>query len=601
MMPTKIARIAGTGLLATMLFSGCTAVAPAPPNVAATAPAGTAQAAKPAQSSAPAPSAAPAQTIDPADNVSPGAPLEVVAVNAKPYRTVAFKPTTGYSSVVVADNGRLYLSCGAQKNTEVVGVCMIDPATGSETFLVDPRKDNAMLGGVAGDGDWAVYGRMDEPQRIMAINTTTKETIEVGKITAGAIDSPVGLAFAISGSRIVWVDEAEDDSKKRVETVMLFDLNERKSRSLTTLKPSFVIDQIDISGDTIVWSQVDTSDVANVTSNVAAYDLATNQVRALSDNGRASMPQVYDHYVVWKTTATRFAYGSVYLYDLKTGSGKVIAKDDPQASPIPLGYDAPSIGSNGVTWISSSNEKIELYHPDTEQIEVLDQGGGRAFTEGHYLIWVNDSVKAKGDWHLLWSDLAAPAAGGSAPDKEATAPAPPPTALPATPEPSPASSAPAGGQKLPDTAWETYSGKQYQINYPAGSAISTDDLNSAVIFTLDQNQVIYSVRVTGPLPIPTGAKSPQDVLSAADQNLGSTSTAPQPLTLNGLGTDDYQAAGISTTGASEAPCGTFTTRTVELFAKGSEYRLHFEVFGSDHCDATQVALFDEVLQSFKLQ
>lgn len=595
MTPTKIVRIAVTAVLAMMLFGGCTAVAPAPPSVAVTAPAGTPWAANPAQT------AAPAQTTDPADNVSPGGALEVVAVNGKPYRTVALKPTTGYSSVVVAANGRLYLSCGVQKNSEVIGVCMIDPATGSETFLVDPRKDNALLGGVAGAGDWAVYGRMDEPQRIMAINTATKETIEVGRITAGTMNSPVGLAFAISGSRIVWVDEAEDDSKQRVETVMLFDLNERKSRPLTTLKPSFVIDQIDMSGDTIVWSEVDTSDLANVTSNVAAYDLTTNQVRALSDNGRASMPQVYDHYVVWKTTATRFAYGSVYLYDLTTGSGKVIAKDDPQGRPTPLGYDAPSIGSNGITWISSRNEKIELYHPDTEQIEVLDQGGGRAFTEGRYLIWVNDSVKEKGNWHLLWSDLASPAAGGSAPDNQATVPAPPPTTLPATPEPSPASSAPDSGQKLPDTAWETYTGKQYRIKYPAGSAITPDDLNSAVIFTLDQEQVIYSVRVTGPLPIPTGAKSPQDVLSAADQSLGSTSTAPQPVTLSGLGTDDYQAAAIVTSGASEAPCGTFKTRTVELFAKDAQYRLHFEVFGPDHCDATQVTLFDEVLQSFRLQ
>ncbi|MBV9790000.1 MAG: hypothetical protein JOZ51_17570, partial [Chloroflexi bacterium] len=537
-----------------------------------------------------------------ADNVAPGGALEVVPVAAKPYRTIAFKPTTGYSSVVVADNGRLYLSCGTQKNSEVTGVCMIDPATGDETFLVDPRTDNAQLGGVAGDGDWAVYGRIDEPQRIMAINTTTKATIEVGRITAGTMNSPVGLAFAISGSRIVWVDEAEDDSQKRVETIMLFDLNERKSRALTTLKPSFVVDQIDISGDMIVWSQVDTNDLANVTSNVAAYDLATSQLRALSDNGRASMPQVYDHYVVWKTTATRFAYGSVYLYDLTTNTGSVIAKDDPEGRPTPLGYDAPSIGSSGITWISSRNEKIELYHPESGQTEVLDQGGGRAFTEGHYLIWVNDSVKAKGDWHLIWSDLAQPVADGNVPENQATVvTAPPPTPLPATPEATPAPSASESGQKLPDTAWETYTAKQYQINYPAGSAVTSDDLNSAVIFTLDQDQVIYTVRVTGPLPIPTGAKSPEDVLSAADQSLGSTSTTPQPVTLSGFGTDDYQAAEIVTSGASEAPCGTFKARTVEIFAQSQEYRLHFEVFGPDQCDATQVALFDEVLQSFKLQ
>lgn len=599
MMPIKIVRTALSGLLATMLFSGCSAVAPAPPHVAATAPAGTTQAANPAQTAAPASSAAPAQTTNPADNVSPGEALTVLAVDAKPYRTIALKPTTGYSSVVVADNGRLYLSCGAQKNTEITGVCMIDPATGSETFLVDPRKDNAMLGGVAGDGDWAVYSRMDEPQRVMAINTTTKETIEVGKITAGTIDSPVGLAFAISGSRIVWVDEAEDDSKKRVETIMLFDLNERTNRALTTLKPSFVIDQIDLHGDTVVWSQVDTNDVANVTSNVAAYDLATNQLRALSENGRASMPQVYDHYVVWKTTATRFAYGSIYLYDLKTDTGNVIAKDDPQGSPTPLGYDAPSIGSRGITWISSRNEKIELYHPDTGQIEVLDQGGGRAFTEGHYMIWVNDSVKAKGDWHLLWSDLSLPAAGGAAPAEPTTVPVPPPTAAPATP----LALRSAPGPKLSGRGWKTFMSpyNRYHLSYPADSRVSGDDVNSAVTFSVHRDQVIYSVRVTGPLPIPAGAKSPQEVLSSTDQSLGSTSSAPQPVTLSGIGTDDYQAAEIVTSSASEPPCATFKTRTVEIFAKGEAYRLYFEVFGPDQCDATQVALFDEVLAGFKLQ
>jgi hypothetical protein len=399
MMPTQIARTVLAVLLATLL-GGCTSVAPAPPNVAA----------RPTSAS---PAQAPAQTANPADTIPPGQSLKILPVGGKPYRTIALKPTTGYAGVIVSTDGRLYLSCGTQKNSEITGVCMIDPATGSETFLVDPRTDNAKLGMVAGAGDWAVYGRMDEPQRIMALNTATKETIEVGKITAGTMDSPVGLAFAISGSRIVWVDEAKADATTRVETVMLFDLEQRKNRQLTTLKPAQVIDQIDIDGDTIVWSQVDISDLANVTSNVYAYDLAADQLRTLSENGRASMPQVHDQHVVWKTTATRFAYGSVYLYDLKSGSGRIIAQDDPKATPIPLGYDMPSIGSNGVTWISSRNEKIELYHPDTGQTEVLDQGGGRAFTEGHYLIWVNDSVAQKGDWHLLWSDLSAPAAGAA--------------------------------------------------------------------------------------------------------------------------------------------------------------------------------------------
>jgi hypothetical protein len=548
------------------------------------------------------PAANPVATSDPANAVAPGEqPLTVIAVNGKPYRTLALKPTTGYSGVVVADNGRLYLSCGAQKQSETIGVCMIDPMTSSEVLLVDPRKDNARLGVIAGDDDWVVYGRMDAPQRVMAVNVLTKEQVEVGKITAGTFGSPVGLTFAISGSRIVWVDEAEDQDKKRVETVMLFDLKERQNRPLTTLKPAFVVDQIDIEGDTVVWSQVDTTDVANVSSNVYAYDLAKDQLRALSEDGRASMPQVHAHHVVWKTTATRFAYGSVYLYDLNTNTGQTIAQDDPNGSPVPLGYDMPSIGSNGVTWISSRNERIELYHPDTGQTEVLDQGGGRAFTEGHYMVWVNDSVAQKGDWHLLWSDLSAPT-GAASPAPSAAPSAAPATAAPATPTAvPPAPSAPGGGD--PASGWETFSnlGNDYRLRYPAGSATTNDELNNAVIFTLTREKVTHTIRVTGPLPIPAGAQSPVDVLGASDQNLGSTSTTPEVVTLRGLGNADYQAATIVATSGGQAPCATLKTRTVEIFAQGSAYRLQFEVIGPNQCDATQVAIFDEVLQSFELQ
>ncbi|HEX6291967.1 MAG TPA: hypothetical protein VFZ66_22465 [Herpetosiphonaceae bacterium] len=395
MMPTTMLRSALAGFLVAMLFGGCTAANPPVPKAAVTSPTTSAVS---------------------ADSVSPGQqPLNVIPVSGKPYRTLALKPTTGYSGVVVADDGRIYLSCGVQKQSEATGVCMIDPATGSETFLVDPRADNARLGSVAGNGAWAVYSRLDTPQRVMAINTVTKEKVQAGTISAGTTGNPVGLAFAISGSQIVWVDEAETADKRRVETVMLFDLEARTNRALTTLEPAFVVDQIDFDGATIVWSQVDTSDMANVTSNVYAYDLASDKLQALSTNGRASMPQVHDRYVVWKTTATRFAYGSVYLHDLTTGSGKEVAKADPNASPVPLGYDMPSIGGKGVTWISSRNERIELYHPDTGRVEALDQGGGRAFTAGHYLIWVNDSVAQKGDWHLLWSDLSAPARAATVP------------------------------------------------------------------------------------------------------------------------------------------------------------------------------------------
>jgi hypothetical protein len=359
----------------------------------------------------------------------------------------------------------------------------------------------------------------------------------------------------------------------------------------------------------VVWSQVDTRDLANVTSNVYAYNLETNKLLALSEDGRASMPDVHGDDVVWKTTATRFAYGSVYLYNLKTNTGQVIAKDDPQGSPIPLGYDMPSIGSSGITWISSRNDKIELYHLDSGKTEVLDQGGGRASTQGHYMIWVNDSVAQKGDWHLLWSDLSAPT--GAAPVAPTPSPSAAPTAAPAPTEPvAPASPtaapsmppAPTAGDNASGGAWEAYSnpGNNYRLRYPAGSTITNDELNNAVIFTYTRDQATYTIRVTGPLPIPAGAQTPNDVLGSSDQNLGSTSTPPQPVALAGLSNVNHQAAAIVTTSSGQSPCATSKTRSVEIFAQDSDYRLHFEVAGPGQCDATQVALFEEVLQSFQL-
>ena len=386
-------------------ITGCTSgvVRPAVAPVAAR-PSATTLAARPAPTHGA--SATSAQALGPQPHH-----LSTIPVPGRPYRTLAFKPVTGYTASTLTTDGRVLLLCLIQAGSAERGICTIDPATGKQQLVVPAPAGGGQLGAAVGSGAWIVYARLDSPQRVLAQNLVTNEQIEVGRITAERVSSPVGPAYAIAGTNIVWVDEAKQADETPVETVKLFDLRDRTTRDLATLAPSFVVDQISIADTMIAWSQVDVHDAANVTSNVHVYQLETGQQQALTQDGRASMPAIFGPYVVWKTTASRFAYGSIYLYNLTTGAGQEIAHADPHGQPMPTGYDMPSIGARGVTWLSALNERILLYHPEDGTTETVDHGGGKALTAGNYLIWINDSVTRRGDWHLLWSDLAAPSDG----------------------------------------------------------------------------------------------------------------------------------------------------------------------------------------------
>ena len=544
--------------------------------------------------------------------------LTAIPVAGKPNRTLAFKPPTGYSVLTVAPSGMIFLSCliGKQTADNNPGICMIDPTSATDTVLVDPNLKKSRIAPGYSDAGWLVYGLLDAPQRIMALNTRTNEEVEVGRISAGATDNLVGLVYAISGSRIVWVD-SQGERGKQTETVMLFDLSGRKNQALATVEAPLLIDQIAISGDNVVWSQVDTSNEKDVHSDVYLYRVSTGEHQALSHDGRASMPGIAGQHVVWKTTASRFAYGSIYLYDLETNTGKEIASANPNLQPVQQAYDAPSIGDRGVTWLSSTNDKIELYRLEDGSTQVLDQGGGKAYTAGHYVVWVNDSVTKKGDWHLLWSDLSAddsgsappPSAGAgstqvpapSAPPPSAGAgstqvpapSAPPPTAAPPAPTAAPTAAPPA-----PEQGFQTYTDptNTYRLQYPSGSVITAQPEISQVTLVLTREQTVYTVTIGGPVAVPAGAEHPEQLLETFDQNIGSTSTKPQSLALKGL-----EAAFVDTTSQpGTQPCPTVHERNVAAFSHGMLYTFRFQVSGPDQCDASAVPLFEQMLEGFEL-
>lgn len=322
--------------------------------------------------------------------------VPVIPVAGRPYRTSAFKPPGHFSNFTLASDGRLVLPCQLGGAATPGGLCVLDPATGVETLLVEGPS----LGTPYADGAWLVYGSMAPPQRVMAYHLTSHEQVEVGRLAAGKSSNPIGLVYALSGPRVVWANE----DKAHVNSIVLFDLKDRTSRVLKTLPPEHIVDQLSLDGDKLVWSEVDVHDVRNATSTVQLHDLATGAFRPLSQGDRASMPRISGRYVIWKT-ATRFSYGGIALHDLKTHTTRELVTLDAKARQ---GFDMPSISPAGATWLSAGNEQISRYLPEKKKTEVLEQGGGRATIAGHYMAWVNDSVTQKGDWHLLWCDLSVP-------------------------------------------------------------------------------------------------------------------------------------------------------------------------------------------------
>ncbi len=542
-------------------------------------------------SQAPAPSSTPGKEPEAIPPVSWS--LAIRSVADAPYRTLAMKPVTGCADTAVTRDGRIVLSClppDSPKGSGTTGIFIIDPCSGVETMVVDPRVEGGSIGPGCADGDWLVYARSNASEAIIARNTRTGERIEVGRIAAGFVNSPIGPAYAISGSRIAWADESLAPDGKRSESIVVFDLDDRTSRTVATLPPSTVADTVSLAGDLLVWSQTDITDTANVSCDVYSCLLSTGEVRRLSHDGRASMPCTNGAYVVWKITYSRFACGGIYLYEVATGRGQEIAGAVAGESC----YDMPTIGQDYVTFISVDLDRIPLYHLRDGTTEALANGGGRTYTAGHYVVWVGDTVTKKQDWYLLWADLSMPNTSS------ATPPPCTPLALPA--EPGPTSAGPAiSPSPTPErtsdvTGWPIYEDttQRYRLRYPAGASIATDQYGYTT-FTLTDNKTTYAVRLQKG-EAPAGVDRPALILETIDQGIGLFDIGEiQELTINGV-----QAALVAYSGeAVQEPCSTYRHQKAAFLVGKQLYELTFEVAGPGQCDATAVPWFGQMLHSFE--
>ena len=128
------------------------------------------------------------------------------------------------------------------------------------------------------------------------------------------------------GDWVVWTRLQRSEAKDCAETVLtVYDLKTGEPRELdrhcADNDSMWVMPHM--SDDHIVVER-DLSDSKGGGSDIYLFDLASGQARALTGNGRSSMPDISGRWVVWKD-GPRFKEGRTVVYDMESGDEKIIA------------------------------------------------------------------------------------------------------------------------------------------------------------------------------------------------------------------------------------------------------------------------------------
>lgn len=338
---------------------------------------------------------------EPASNTK----LPARRVPGKPHLTLAVKPGHGFSALSLMRDGRMLLSCRPDSASQAVGVCLLARAADGESFTETAVVDAAQRGPISsaqGDGTFAVYAQLAAPQRILARDLASGEEREVGRLTAGVSRSPLGPIFAVDRGRVAWVDAPRTDERDQPSRIRIFDLARHSEEVIPAPAGRGELDGLALSAGELVVSRV-AMDEIDARGEVHRYALPFGPWQRLSGSEAASMPAVAGQQVVWKR-ANHFSYGEIHWQDLLSKRGGTLSGIASRPSS-----DQPSIGELGATWLTAGQAKVEFYRFSSGSRETFDERGGRATTAGHYLAWVSDSASERGDFHVLWSDLSAPA------------------------------------------------------------------------------------------------------------------------------------------------------------------------------------------------
>ena len=166
---------------------------------------------------------------------------------------------------------------------------------------------------------------------------------------------------------VVWTRLQRSEAKDYAETVLtVYDLKTGEPRELdrhcADNDSMWVMPHM--SDDHIVVER-DLSDSKGGGSDIYLFDLASGQARALTGNGRSSMPDISGRWVVWKE-GPRFKEGRTVVYDIESGDEKIIA----------AGHLDPHV-ANGrwVYWLMSAKEPLRVYDLKTDRLLTVAEPG----------------------------------------------------------------------------------------------------------------------------------------------------------------------------------------------------------------------------------
>lgn len=123
-----------------------------------------------------------------------------------------------------------------------------------------------------------------------------------------------------------------------------------------------------------------------VTSTRWLANLRTLQPRKVDIGRGASELSMWGQYLVYKATPTRYDEGDLYLYDVQTRNTTPIT-----TKGTVWGIDYPTVGRSVIGWSELTGTGVGLYDLATHRLIHSTQDGGRAFTAGRILVYVESN------------------------------------------------------------------------------------------------------------------------------------------------------------------------------------------------------------------
>lgn len=299
----------------------------------------------------------------------------------------------------VTNRGNLLVSLWKDANPPVIGeeIYEYDIASGQFRYLVGPSDPQLTIISASLFNSWLLWG---ESRRVVEglgwkLHLKNLETGEDAILAQDDLGIPEGTILAniaphnpsINARYAAW-DQLTRNGDSFDSQIFLYDLRSKERRSIARIQRGgldLVVSSPQLYDNLVVWNKV-FYDRANLVAHPDVYllDIDKGEVRQLTNNGKSFAPVVSGNHVAWMYRSTpEGVYGQIELYDLATNQLRRLTDSDPRE-----GNWGPSIGSQAVAWQTTLADKAQAYDLASKRLLVLDSGYiDRVFTNANVVAW----------------------------------------------------------------------------------------------------------------------------------------------------------------------------------------------------------------------